>query len=101
MKRDDLRIPSCGCTSTAGHLTRREIEVLLLLAADRRSDQIGRALNISVRTVEHHVGVMMRRANVQSRAGLVSRCYGAGILLPLSSPTWSGKRCLERLNVAG
>lgn len=96
---------SCRCRSTVDHLTRREIEVLLLLAADKRSDEIARALSISIRTVDQHVAVMMRRADVQSRAGLIARCYGAGILLPLTKPPiWSGWRCLEpneRLTPAG
>lgn len=85
----------CGCMSAAGHLSRREIEVLLLLAADKRSGEIARELGISVRTVDHHVAVMMRRAGVQSRPGLVSRCYGTGILLPRNTPAWSGKRCMH------
>jgi DNA-binding CsgD family transcriptional regulator len=82
---------NCCCGNE--HLTHREIEVLVLLAADTTTNQIATKLGISSRTVEGHIASMMRRARASSRAGVLARAYDASILLPLPA-RWSGRRCL-------
>jgi DNA-binding CsgD family transcriptional regulator len=82
---------SCCCGNE--HLTYREIEVLILLAADHTTLQIAAKLCISARTVEGHIASMMRRSRTSSRAGLLARTYDAAILIPLPR-RWSGRRCL-------
>lgn len=77
-------------------LTCREIEVLLLLAADMRTAEIARRLGVSTRTVDHHVATMLRRSGAESRGGLIARCYASGILRSKTwPPEWSGYRCLR------
>jgi DNA-binding CsgD family transcriptional regulator len=81
----------CCCGNE--HLTHREIEVLVLLAADATTNQIASRLGISSRTVEGHIASMMRRSRTSSRAGMLARAYDAAILIPLPA-RWSGRRCL-------
>jgi len=47
-------------------LTRRELEVLKLLAQGKSSRQIAAALGISERTVEFHLGNIYRKLGVSS-----------------------------------
>lgn len=74
------------------HLTRRQVDVLILVAGDLHTSEIAAALGVSVRTVDQHLATMMQRADVRTRAGLVARCYAAGIL-PHDAwpPVWSGR----------
>lgn len=88
-----MSVRGCGCGDV--HLTRREVEVLLLVAADHSDAEIAAILCLSVRTVETHMTNMLDKADVRSRAGLVARCYGAGVLRPgPAPPEWSGITCL-------
>lgn len=86
----------CPCSSGATHLTRRELDVLLLIAEDYGNAEIAAALGISVRTVETHVRSMLHKAGSESRTGLVARCYATGVLAQGSwPPKWSGTQCLQ------
>jgi DNA-binding CsgD family transcriptional regulator len=85
---------ACPCSSSAAYLTRREVDVLLLVAEDRENTEIAHALSISVRTVESHVRSMLQKFGSKSRTGLVARCYAAGVLAQGSwPPKWSGTQC--------
>jgi DNA-binding NarL/FixJ family response regulator len=95
MSEDQARGSSCHCQSTAGHLTEREIEVLVLVASGQHNKQIAQALGISTRTVDHHLRAMLARAGAHSRADLIARCYVAGILDRAAwPPAGSGACCL-------
>ena len=61
-------------------LTRREVEVLQLLAQDLRPAQIATRLSRSVRTVDHHVESLYAKLEVSSRAQALSRAQGLGLL---------------------
>jgi DNA invertase Pin-like site-specific DNA recombinase len=87
------RAHGCGCGGA--HLTIRDVEILLLLAAGLASKQIALQLGISRRTVEDHVSAMRQRAAAQGIAGLITRCYAAEILIPAWPPQWSGSYCLQ------
>jgi len=52
----------------SGVLTRREEEVLSVLALGLSNPQIGRRLFISPKTVEHHVGHILEKLDLESRA---------------------------------
>ena len=52
-----------------GALTRRQVEVLRLVAAGRTNREIAEALVISPRTAEHHVQDVYARIGVSTRAG--------------------------------
>ncbi|WP_326964731.1 hybrid sensor histidine kinase/response regulator transcription factor [Arthrobacter sp. PL16] len=58
-------------TSTAAHLTVRELEVRDLLAEGLADKQIATRLGISVKTVEKHVGAMLRKTGARNRTMLV------------------------------
>jgi DNA-binding CsgD family transcriptional regulator len=95
MAQDQARGRHCRCRSGADHLTDREVEVLLLVAAGKHNKEIAEALGISTRTVDHHLRTMLRRAGVQGRAELVARCYAAEIMVGGTwPPACSGSRCL-------
>ncbi|KNC20178.1 hypothetical protein AC792_01480 [Arthrobacter sp. RIT-PI-e] len=57
--------------STAAHLTARELEVRELLAEGLADKQIAIRLGISVKTVEKHVGAMLRKTGARNRTMLV------------------------------
>lgn len=57
-------------TNPAG-LTKRELEVLYLLAQGQRDKQIARSLNLSEKTVGHHVSAILAKLGSKSRAEAV------------------------------
>ncbi|MFN8662920.1 MAG: helix-turn-helix transcriptional regulator [Thermomicrobiales bacterium] len=66
------------CAARRG-LSRREQEVWLLLARRRTNREISLQLNISLRTVEHHVGRVIAKFGVTNRreAGVVCLSHAA------------------------
>jgi DNA-binding CsgD family transcriptional regulator len=54
-------------------LTRRQREILTLVSRGLSNRGIATALSISEATVEQHVGTLMQRAGVESRAALIAR----------------------------
>jgi len=65
---------------TAGGLTGRELEIMLLVAGGKTSRQIGEALFISPRTVEMHVQGSLLKLGCRTRAQAVRRLAGFGTL---------------------
>lgn len=63
-------------------LTRREIEILKLLADDLSSKEIGQKLGISSKTVEFHRTHMRKKLGVSGLIGLVRYAIRAGIIEP-------------------
>jgi hypothetical protein len=58
--------------------------------------EIAEHLHISRRTVEYHVGAIMKRVNAENAVQAVSWCYAVGVLLPRSwPPRWSGRLCVS------
>ncbi len=58
--------------SIVAHLTARELEVRDLLAEGLADKQIATRLGISVKTVEKHVGAMLRKTGARNRTMLVT-----------------------------
>jgi NarL family two-component system response regulator YdfI len=79
---------------TAGsptNFTRREVDVLVLVALECENSEIATRLGISVRTVETHVRNMLHKSGRRSRAGLVAHGYVSGVLQHgVWPPRWSG-----------
>ncbi len=67
---------------TAGGLTSRELEIMLLVAGGKTSRQIGEVLFISPRTVEMHVQGSLLKLGCRTRAQAVRRLAGFGTLPP-------------------
>jgi DNA-binding CsgD family transcriptional regulator len=78
---------------TATRLTRREVDVLRLVAADWSDATIASHLGISVRTVETHVSSMLAKTGAKSRTGLVGIGYSTGLLLPGTLPPACSLTC--------
>jgi DNA-binding NarL/FixJ family response regulator len=73
--------PSGGRDATGiGSLTRREREVLALLAAGHSSDQIADELAISPRTLGTHVQHILGKLDVRNRAQAVAVAHRAGLV---------------------
>jgi DNA-binding NarL/FixJ family response regulator len=71
---------------TSGRLTRREHEVLNLLAEGLKWVQIAERLVISPKTVATHVGNIRRKLGVTSRAEAIAVAYRDQLLTPPSPP---------------
>ena len=62
-----------GDTAALADLSRREHEILALLAGGLTDREIGESLTISVRTVETHVSNILRKLDVRNRAEAARR----------------------------
>ena len=63
-------------------LSRREFQVLELIADGMDNQTIGRALFVSVETVRTHVKSILRKLRARDRAHAVSLAYRTGVLVP-------------------
>jgi DNA-binding CsgD family transcriptional regulator len=86
-----------GCCCGHEHMTRREVEILLLVAAGQTTRDIAGALDLSPRTVEGHIGSILRRTRASTRSAAVTTAFDAGILQCQPGPRWSGRTCLPSL----
>jgi DNA-binding response OmpR family regulator len=66
----------------APRLTRRELEVLHLLARGHRQKEVSSLLSISSKTVGTHIQNLIRKFGVHSRAELVAQAYLNGVVTP-------------------
>jgi DNA-binding CsgD family transcriptional regulator len=72
------------------------VDVLLRTAAGMSARETAEKLHISRRTVEYHVGAILKRLNAENTVQAVSWCYAIGVLLPRSwPPQWSGQLCIS------
>ena len=67
-------------SSGSGSLSRRELQVLTLIADGHTNKQIADELGISVRTVETHRERLMRKLNVQGTAALTKAAIALGLV---------------------
>jgi DNA-binding NarL/FixJ family response regulator len=79
-------------SSELTHFTRREVDVLVLVAMEFENTEIATQLGISVRTVESHVRNMLHKTGRRSRAGLVAQGYASGVL---EHGVWPPRRSLD------
>jgi len=75
-RRDSAPPPSSG----RGSLSRRELQVLKLIANGNTNKQIAEQLGISVRTVETHRERLMRKLAGQGTAALTKAAIGLGLV---------------------
>ncbi len=69
----------------AANLSDREVEVLRLLVRGMNNPEIGAALVISRKTVEHHVEHIFNKLGVTSRTAAVAYAVQTGLDLPMAS----------------
>jgi DNA-binding NarL/FixJ family response regulator len=62
------------------HLTRREIEILIMVAREHNTNTIAEKLNISPRTVENHRYRLTMKLGVKGAAGLAKYAINHGLL---------------------
>jgi DNA-binding NarL/FixJ family response regulator len=60
-------------------LTKRELQVLQLIADGRSTKEIAAALEVSVKTVETHRAQIMEKLGIRSIAGLTKYCIREGL----------------------
>ncbi len=67
-------------------LTRRELEVLVLLAQGLRNAQIAQRLVVSEKTVDHHVSAVLRKLDVRTRGHAGAEALRLGLLPGTAQP---------------
>ena len=75
---------SARTTARQGKLSRREREVLALVAEGGSNREIAAALIISENTAKYHVAQLLNKLGAGSRAEAVTRAVSAGFLAPTS-----------------
>jgi DNA-binding CsgD family transcriptional regulator/tetratricopeptide (TPR) repeat protein len=73
------RGPRPGTRANPAHLTRREAEILTLIAEGRRNAEIANRLFLSRRTVAHHVTAILAKLGVRSRTEAARAAARLGI----------------------
>ncbi|MEO8897344.1 MAG: AAA family ATPase [Candidatus Dormibacter sp.] len=74
------RGPRLATVSNPALLTRREVEVLALVAQGRRDGEIATRLFLSDRTVGHHVSAIIRKLGVRTRGQAAAEGLRQGIV---------------------
>ncbi len=70
--------------SYPGGLSKREVEVLRLVAVGRTDREIAEALIISVRTVSTHVGNILNKTGAANRAEAATYANQQGLIMPVT-----------------
>ena len=78
--REPLAPSTDAVPPTLSRLTKRQREVLGLLAEGYRSKQIAAGLGVSVKTVDAHRGQIMERLGIRDIAGLVRFAIRVGLV---------------------
>jgi two-component system response regulator NreC len=71
--------PSGGIAGQLEHLTKRELQVLQLIAEGKSTKDIAARLELSVKTVETHRKQIMDKLEIRSIAGLTKYCIREGL----------------------
>lgn len=73
-------VPGNGSLTRETNLTKRELEILKLVAKSETSQTIGEKLNISPITVDNHMQNVLKKLNAHSRLEAVLRAGHVGLL---------------------
>lgn len=68
-------------TEPETHLTRREMDVILLLADGMTSNEIGRALSISSHTVDWYINGLQDKLRAKNRPHVISLAFRLGLVV--------------------
>ena len=75
----NLKAGAPGATGQVEHLTKRELQVLQLIAEGKSTKDIAARLDLSVKTVETHRKQIMDKLEIRSIAGLTKYCIREGL----------------------
>lgn len=76
-----LEVPDTSLTRHAPHMTERELQVLELILTARSNREIARELGIEERTVQAHVGRLLRKTGAENRIDLLMRASKPELLI--------------------
>jgi DNA-binding CsgD family transcriptional regulator len=76
------RGPAASTRANPAGLTRRELQVLQLLAGNLKNHEIAAQLSRSVRTVDHHLESLYAKLEVSNRAAAIARARELGLAGP-------------------
>ena len=79
-RRGEEMLAQLRARGGAGPLTRREVEVLLLVAQGHSNAEIARRLVLSPHTVHRHVANILRKLDAKSRAAAVGRARELAVI---------------------
>ena len=79
MKRN-TKIDEKSIFFNENHLTRREMEIISLIADGLSSKEIAKQLSISMKTVETHRARIIKKLNVRNVAELIKKVISLGII---------------------
>jgi len=71
--------PSGGISGQAEHLTKRELQVLQLIAEGKSTKDVATLLNVSVKTVEFHKARLMEQLDLHSTPALIKFAIAEGL----------------------
>jgi DNA-binding CsgD family transcriptional regulator len=80
--RGIARGPRPSTSRNPANLTKRELDVLMLVADGLANAEIAARLFVSTRTVDHHVSAILRKLDAPSRTRAVAKAAAAGIVAP-------------------
>ena len=83
MREFGLPVPRGPRPSTRANpagLTRRQLEILALVGTGATNAEIARLLFLTPKTVEHHVGAVLAKLGVTTRAAAVARAHELGLV---------------------
>lgn len=79
LDKEKLEVKTAQLDETTEELTKREIEILKLIAEGYSNTEIGGMLYISPRTVDTHRTNIMKKLNVKNIAGLIKYAIQTGL----------------------
>jgi len=79
--KDQLDYPMATSRTNFTYPSKRELEVLKLIAFEFTIVEIAKQLYISVETVKTHRRHLLRKMSVRNTAGLIRRSFEKGILI--------------------
>lgn len=72
---DSARNPETVLPASKSRLTKRELEILKMIALEMTNDEIAKGLFISKRTVDTHRQNLLNKLHVKNTAGLIKAAY--------------------------
>lgn len=77
---DQEKIKRASISKTENVLSKRELEVLTLIASELTNEEIGIKLNLSKRTVDSHRQNIINKLQVKNTAGLIKYAFKLGLI---------------------